>query len=187
MVDHESPLDDELFFDGWDAEDESEPIVKPPWRRGVIIAVAVITVVAMATVPLYNLINGARTPVADNGLEVCGFDYCVVQDAVRAAGLDLAMSRFSNMFLDSEEAARLADLLTERLGIQPVSVVVVDRIDGPVGGQYDPETRTVLLERPVRAWTILHEVSHAGAFGHGEDFQRVLIDLTDWLDQTLVG
>ena len=187
MVDHESPLDDELFFDGWDADDETEPLEKPPWRRGVIIAVAAITVVAMAMVPLYNLINGARTPVAHNGLEICGFDYCVVQDAVRAEGLDLAMSRFSNMFLDDEEAARLADLLTERLSLQPVSVVVVDRIDGPVEGQYDPETRTVLLERPARAWTVLHEVSHAVALGHGESFQRVLIDLTEWLDQTLVG
>ena len=58
-MDSDTPLDDELFFEGWDFEDEDDDeLTPPPWRRPLIIGVAFITVVAMALVPLYNLING---------------------------------------------------------------------------------------------------------------------------------
>ncbi len=186
-MDSDAPLDDELFFEEWDFEDEDdEELIPPPWRRPLIIGVASITVVAMALVPLYNLINGGQRAVAENGLEVCGFDYCIVQEEVRASDLDLAMSRFSNTYLDDEGATRLADLLVDHLNVQAVSVLVVDRLDGRIEGQYDPSTRTIFIERPARAWTVLHEVSHAVSTGHGEDFLAVVVNLTAWLDSTLI-
>ena len=182
------PSSEEWDIEGWDLEeDDSEDLTPPAWRRSVIIAVALITAVAMAAIPLYNLIGASRPAVADNGLEVCGFDYCIVQDEVRSAGLDLAMSRFSNVVLDDEGASRLADLLVDYLNIQPVSVVVVDRLEGRVGGLYDPPSRTIFIERPARAWTVLHEVGHAVGSGHGDEFLAAVIDLTEWLDSTLVG
>ena len=102
-MDSDAPLDDEFFFEEWDLENEDDEELAPPrWRRSLIIGVAVITVVAMALVPLYNLIDSSQRAVAENGLEVCGFDYCIVQGEVRASGLDLAMSRFSNTYLDDE-------------------------------------------------------------------------------------
>jgi len=192
VMDSDTPLEDEQFLEewdlgDWDAEDEGyEETAPPAWRRPVIIGVALVTVLAMAAVPLYNLIAGGQRAVADNGLEVCGFDYCVVQEAVRNTGLDLAMSRFANIHLDDEGASRLADLLVEYLNVQPVSVVVVDRLDGRIEGQYDPPTRTILLERPARAWTVLHEVAHAVSSGHGDDFLSAVVDLTAWLDSSLV-
>lgn len=185
-MDSDAPLDDEFFFEEWDLEDEDGGELAPPrWRRSLIIGVAAITVVAMALVPLYNLIASSQRAVAENGLEVCGFDYCIVQGEVRASGLDLAMSRFSNTYLDDEGASGLADLLIEHLNVQPVSVVVVDRLDGRVGGRYDPATRTIVIERPARAWTVLHEVAHAVASGHDDDFLAAVVDLTAWLDSTL--
>ena len=192
VMDSDNPLaeePDEWVLEDWDHEDDNdEGQLDPPiWRRPLIIGVALLTAVAMALVPLYNLVGGGGRAVADNGLEVCGFDYCVVQAEIRSTGLDLAMSRFSNIYLDDEGATRLADLLVGYLNIQPVSVVVVDRLEGRVGGLYDPPTRTILIERPARAWTVLHEVSHAVASGHGDDFLAAVLDLTEWLDSTLVG
>lgn len=172
--------DDEFFFEEWDPEeDEFEP-PPPSWRRPVLIAVAAITAIAMAVVPLYNVFFAVS--VADNGLEVCGFDYCVVQEGVREAGLDLTMSRLSNTFLDQGEARDLADELAEHLGIDRVGLVVVDQLDGRLGGVYDRSERLISIERPARAWTVLHEVAHAVEPGHGEDFQRVVIDLAAYME-----
>ena len=141
----------------------------------------------MATGPIYNLINAGVVPLAENGLEVCGFDYCIVQDGVREAGLDLVMSRFANIHLDDESAVALADVLIEHLGAEPVTVTVVNHLDGQIEGQYSPATRTILVERPVRAWTILHEVAHISNPGHGDDFQQALVELSSWLDGVFTG
>lgn len=185
-MDSDAPLEDGQFLEEWDFEEDDVEGLRPPtWRRPAIIAVALLTVLAMTIPPLYNVIAGSQDVVADNGLEVCGFDYCVVQAEVTASGLDLAMSRFSHTYLDDESATRLADLLVEHLNIQSVSVVVVDRLDGGVEGQYDPLTRTILIERPARAWIVLHEVAHAVALGHGQEFLAEVVELTAWLDSTL--
>ena len=187
VMDSDPPLDDEFFLDGWESEDEEgEELAPPSRRRPLIIGVAIVTAAAMALVPLYNLINGGQRAVADNGLEVCGYDYCIVQQEVRNSGLDLAMSRFSNVYLDDEGATRLADLLVDYLNVPAVSVVVVDQMDGRIEGQYEPATRTILIERPARAWTVLHEVAHAVSAGHGDDFLEAVVDLTSWLDSTLI-
>lgn len=172
-------------FEDWDEFEElvedSERIERPAWRRHLLILVAAVTAVSLAIVPLYNVLQG-RT-VADNGLEVCGFDYCVVQDAVREAGLSATMSRLSNTFADEEEARRFADDLTDQLGVPAVGVEIVDELDGRIGGVYQPSTGTIRIERPARAWTILHEVAHVVEGGHGEAFRNVVIELTTWLEQ----
>lgn len=176
--------DDHLFEeweDGWDVEEEDlEPIEPPRWRKPLLIAVAVLTAAAMAVVPLYNVFF-ART-VADNGLEVCGFDYCLIVEAVRDAGLDLTMSRLSNTFLDDAETLELLEAATDYLDVAPVALEVVDELEGRLGGVYDPATRMIRIERPARAWIVLHEVAHVEAGGHDEDFQRVLIELARWAD-----
>lgn len=181
------PPEDDFFFGDEDLfgeedfpEDEMEA-APPPWRRPVLIAVAALTAAAMIIVPLYNVFFAAS--VADNGLEVCGFDYCVVQDGVREAGLDLTMSRLSNTFLDQTEARALANELTDYLGIQRVGLVVVDELDGRLGGVFDRSERLVSIERPARAWTVLHEVAHAVETGHGREFQVVVIDLASYMEE----
>ena len=156
-----------------------EPPAPPPWRRRVITAVGVLVAVAMLAGPVWNVIDGATPQVSDSGLELCGFDYCIVQDAVREAGQDLTMSRLANSFLDEEGASALADSLVAYLGVAPVTVEVVDRIDRRIAGQYNPATRHILLERPARAWIVLHEVAHTVATGHGADFQATLVDLAE--------
>ena len=171
---------DDDFFEDWDLEDEdSEPLSPPPWRKPLLIAVAALTAVAMALVPLYNVVFAPT--IADNGLEVCGFDYCVVQDAVREAGVDLVMGSLSTSFLDEQEAQDLADRLTEHLDIDPIRLHVVQDLDGRLGGFYDSERRAISIERPARAWTVLHEVAHAVETGHEEPFQEVVVDLASWL------
>jgi len=174
---------DEQLFEDWDLDEEDlEPLAPPAWRKPLLIAVAALTALAMALVPLYNVVFGRS--VAENGLEICGFDYCVVQDAVRAAGVDLVMSRLSTSFLDEREAQDLADRLTEHLDIDPIRLQVVQNLDGRLGGFYDSERRAISIESPARAWTVLHEVAHAMETGHGEPFQAVVVDLALWLAST---
>lgn len=173
---------DENPFDEWgDWDDENDEIEgPPPWRRPLLIAVAALTAAAMAMVPLYNVFS-ART-VADNGLEVCGFDYCVVQEAAVAAGVDPVMSRLWNTFLDEEAARELAAELTDHLGIDPVGLRLVDDLEGRLGGVYDPESRSIQIAHPARAWTVLHEVAHAVENGHGPEFQELVVELARWVD-----
>ncbi|MGI9609220.1 MAG: hypothetical protein ACR2NL_02895 [Acidimicrobiia bacterium] len=173
--------------EGWvpddaDFEAESERIEPSPLRRWVLSAVAALVAAALALVPIYNLIGGADPEVADNGLEVCGFDYCVVQEAVRAAGLDFAMVRLANTYLDDSQAEALAGALLSELGEREVSFEVVDSLERRIAGQYSPETRTIVVERPVRAWIVVHEVAHVVSSGHGPGFQATLIDLTRLLE-----
>lgn len=173
---------DDSFFEEYDfppeEDDDTEPLA-PWWRRPLLIGVAALTAAAMLLVPIYNVIQGRQ--LADNGLEVCGFDYCVVQDAAIAAGLNEEMSRLANTFLSDAEATELASVLLDRIGERDVSFVVVDQLEGDIKGQFDPTSRTIFVERPVRAWLVVHEVAHAEASGHGEDFQNALIELTEWL------
>lgn len=179
----ELSLHDDPALADWDDDEEyedDEPV--STWRRPLIVGVAVVTVIALAMIPIYNVVT-ART-VADNGLEVCGFDYCIVQDAVQAAGLDLTMSALANTYLDEDEARAFADELITHLGIEPVSLTVVTDLEGRLGGVYEPETRSIAIESPARAWTVLHEVGHAAQSGHGEEFQAVVIELAGWVGTT---
>ncbi len=75
----------------------------------------------------------------------------------------------------------MATALLDRIGERDVSFVIVDQLDGDIKGQFDPSSRTIFVERPIRAWLVVHEVAHAEASGHGDEFQEALIDLTEWL------
>ena len=168
-------LDGDQLPDDWFDDDFDDEIPPPPrWRRWVIVGVAAVVAVALAGTQLWNLVDRGSPPIADNGLEVCGFDYCDVQDAVRAAGLDLEMARLAQTYISEEQALALIDALLDRLGEGPVNVEIVDRLDGRTAGQYSPATRTITLERPVRAWIVVHEVAHVGSLGHGPDFIATL-------------
>jgi hypothetical protein len=169
------------LFEEWDqVEEDSEPLA-PLWRKPVLIAVAALTALALAVVPLYNVLSAA--PVADNGLEICGFDYCIVQDAMREVGVDVIMSRLAHTFLADDAARSLADDAADHLDIEPVGLQVVDNLERRLGGVYDPTTRSIRVERPARAWTVLHEVAHAVETGHAEAYQTVLADLARWADR----
>lgn len=182
MIENDARGDDfDFYHEHWDAEEqEVEPVLSQLWRRPLLTAVAAVTALAMAIVPLSNVLGGRS--VAENGLEVCGLDYCVVQEAVLGAGLDLAMSNLSNTFLDDGEARLLAGELTGHLGAGPVGLQVVEDLEGRHAGLYDPGTRSISIERPARAWTVVHEVAHIIESGHGPDFQDVVIELTTWLE-----
>jgi hypothetical protein len=174
----DSDFEDGGFPHEWEDEEEdlsTEPIA-PRWRKPLLIGVSALIIVALVMVPVYNALTAPT--VADNGLEVCGFDYCIVEEAVRGADLELEMSSLYNELLDDEEAVALARLLTDHLGVDPVGLSVVDSLEGRLGGVYDPATRSIEIERPARAWTVLHEVAHVMEGGHGQDFQEVLIELT---------
>lgn len=146
-------------------------------RRWILWMVAAVTVVALSVVPLYNLFDRAQPQIADNGLEVCGFDYCVVQDGMRSLGADDEMSRLSTVFLTDADAGELVDVLVQGIGEQPVDLVMVNDLDGQIAGQYDPTSRTIYIERQATAWIVAHEVAHVAYGGHGADFQTVLADL----------
>lgn len=170
--------DEHLYPDETDLDETGAP----GWRRPLLIAVAVVTLVALAMVPVYNLIDRGQPRVADNGLEVCGFDYCLIQDVVTDAGLDLSMSRLSTTFLSDDEAAAFTAALLDHVGEAGVDFEMVDRLDGDIEGQFSPAANLIQVERPARAWIVLHEVAHVGTDDHGESFQRRLIELTEWVD-----
>lgn len=170
------PEEDFPIDDFWNEEEEPDLDPSPVWRRPFLIGIAAVTALALALVPIYNVFIGSN--LADNGLEICGFDYCVVEEAVRDAGLGAEMSRLFNTILTDEESVALALQLTEHLDLEPVELVIVDDLEGQIGGVYDPASRSVTIERPARAWTVLHEVAHVRETGHDVAFQEVVIQLT---------
>lgn len=182
----ETEYQDDEFFDQWELDESEEPPGPPAWRRPAIVIVAVITALALAVVPLYNLF-GRTPPISDSGLEVCGFDYCVVQEQVTDAGLVVVMSRLANTFLNDSEAVRLADQIAGFLDVEPVGLIVVDRLEGRLGGLYDPATRSILVQRPVRAWIVVHEMAHVVSSGHGDAFIETLVEIARWLDSSDAG
>ena len=180
-MDELPPADD--LLDVWDAEpDEDELAGPPPWRRPLLVIVAAVTAVALAVVPLSNLF-GRNPQLSDTGLELCRFDYCVVHEAMVDAGVLPVMGRLHNTFLSDEETGALAEEIAGFLGVEPVSVRVVDRLERRLGGAYQPSTRTVFVRRPVRAWIVAHEMAHVVSLGHGEDFIDTLVAIARWWDE----
>ena len=70
----------------------------------------------LAVPGFYNLFESSQPQIADNGLEVCGVDYCVVQEEVAAAGLMPEMVVLANTYLTDEDATTLAASLVGSLG-----------------------------------------------------------------------
>lgn len=161
-----------------DDESGDEDLIEPRvWRRWVIGVIAAVLVAIMVLGPVSRLIDRARPQYADNGLELCGFDYCTVQTAVRDAGYGPAMARLSSIRLDPGEAQRLADQLVELIDQAEVTVAVVDTLPGNTAGRYDAKARVVEVEEPIWAWVVVHEVAHTRAAGHGEAFEAALLAL----------
>ena len=178
----EPPITDEELWELIDSVEDEELSPPPRWRRTALIVVAAITAAAMAFVPLYNLFDARRT-VSHAGLEVCGVDYCVVQEAVIEAGLLAASGRLSNEILTEDEARTLADSIAGFLDIEPVGLTVVDRLEDGQAGVYQPSSRQILIRRPANSWVVAHEMAHAVSTGHGDDFIQALLDIAIWLDR----
>ena len=172
-----------MYDDEWTdrgVEDVDDEAFETPFRRRrIAIVVAALVALAMAAVPLWNVIDRGAPPVADSGLEICGWDYCRVQDRIRGIGLGEEMSALAHTFLTDGEAEAYAHDLVEWLGQDPVRVRIVDRLDGRIAGQFSSSTRTIRLERPVRAWIVVHEVAHTVAGGHAESFVEALRSLVE--------
>jgi len=178
----ERPTSKTMDEDHWTGEEPETDWTR--WRRYALAMIAAVVALAMASVQIWNLVDRGSPPVADSGLEICGFDYCVVQEAIRAEGLGLEMSTLATTFLDEAEARTLADELVSRLGQPPVGIEVVDRLEGRTAGQYSPGSRTILLERPIRAWIVIHEAAHTVAGGHDAFFVETLAGLVRGLAGT---
>lgn len=176
--------EDDSHWPDADGNGDFEPIEPSRWRRGALVIIASVTALAIAAVPVYNLVQAGDRPVADNGLEVCGFDYCVIQDMVTAAGLGDTMSRLAVTFLNDTEAEVFAADLQAHLGREPAGFEMVNDLDGDISGEYSPDSNTIRIERPARAWIVLHEVAHVGTDGHEEDFRETLLDLAAWVEAT---
>lgn len=177
----ETPLTDEELWELIEEETDEDLPPPPRWRRPASVIVAAVTAAALAFVPVYNLFGPGRT-VSHAGLEVCGFDYCVVQEAVIEAGLLPVAGRLSNEVLSDTEASALAGHIAAFLEIDPVPLTVVDRLEDGQGGVYIPSSREIVIRRPADAWTVAHEMAHVVSTGHGEDFITALIAIARWLD-----
>lgn len=166
--------------------DEDEALVeRQRWRPWALAVVAGVLVAVMLGGPVLQTIDRAQPELAPNGLEVCGFDYCVVLQEVRAAGYGASMLRLAATRLTDAESQAFADDLTARLGERPVPVDVVDRLDGRTSGRFDPGRRVIEIERPADAWVVLHEVAHVASPGHGDAFIETLLTLLESLDQAV--
>jgi len=150
----------------------------------VIRVVTIVALLGMLMLPFYSLIDTVNRPRAENGLEICDFDYCVVQEAVREAGLGTEITRLANIVLSDDEAARLVQVISAHLGVPPVRFDVVDDLGGRTAGLYEPATRTIRVERPICAWTIAHETAHTLAPAHASAFTLVLVEIVTWLEAT---
>ena len=165
----------------WEEDTAMEP--RPRWRRWVVGVIASMVVAGLAIWPIQAVFDGQNPPVAANGLEVCGFDYCVVTSAMEALGLADEVSRLSNVILDDAAAEDLVAQLIEVLDVEAVELAIVDELGGRLGGVYMPADRLIMIERPANAWVVTHEVAHVVAPGHGAAFQSVLADLIGFVSQ----
>jgi hypothetical protein len=169
-----SPLDE------LDEDDVIEPRV---WRRWLLGIVAGLLVILLVAGPVSNLLERAQPQIAENGLELCAFDYCVVQSAVRSAGYGPTMARLVATELDSAEAQVLADSLVTVIGQRAVTIEVVASLPESLAGRYGIDSRVIQVVEPIRAWVVVHEVSHTNAGGHGSAFIDTLLRLLGSLEQ----
>ena len=168
----DEPDDADFEVDDWDEPDE-DPIgrrrIPLSWR---IIGVA--AALSMFSIPLFNLID-ARTPqIADNGLEVCRFDYCVVEQHIVAAGMGTTMAEMASLVVPDSEVQSYVDAMIDVVGGPQVTVEVVDELPGDLGGRYSPASRLIQIDRPATVWIIAHEVAHTVSQGHDEEFRETL-------------
>ena len=178
--------DELLPLDGIEApvdRQEFEPYVQNrrglSWRGRLV---AIIAALSMLAIPLYNVVEGSSPQIADNGLEVCQVDYCVVEQRVRAEGLGRVMVRMASSVVPDTEVQSFVDMMVDVVGGPDVQATVVDDLPGDLGGRYSPAARTIEIDRPATLWLIAHEVAHSVSSGHGEKFQQALIQLGMFFD-----
>jgi hypothetical protein len=171
---------DEFEDADWDVEEwetsPPEPIaarrIPASWR-----IIGALAALAMFAVPLFNAL-GARTPqIADNGLEVCRFDYCLVEQHVLEAGLGPVMAEMSAQIVPDAEVQSYVDAMIDVVGGPDVRAEVVDELPGDLGGRYSPASRLIQIDRPATVWVIAHEVAHTVSSGHDEGFRETLVEL----------
>jgi hypothetical protein len=165
----------------WDPtpEDAITPRRVPrAWR-----IVGIVAVLSVLVLPMLSLIN-ARPQFAHNGLEVCRFDYCEVERQALDAGLGGTMAAMSSIVVPESDVQSVVDELIVVIGGPPVTAIVVDDLPGDIAGQYNPSERLIEIDHPANLWVIAHEVAHAVAPGHDDDFMATLFELGSYLERT---
>ncbi len=189
--DDSDELDPEV--DAWDDQDDWEiddwePIGEDPissrslptsWR-----VVGILAALSMLAIPLFNLIDARSPQVADNGLEVCRFDYCVVERYVVDAGLGRTMAEMSSIIVPDADVQSFVDAMIDVVGGPSVTAQVVDDLPGDLGGRYVPAERLIQIDRPATVWIIAHEVAHTVSQGHDEEFQETLVELGRFFERS---
>ena len=175
----DEPTDLPSTFDPFDEPFEPVKRRSIPRSRQLL---GVLVAVAMMMIPLWNVIDSRSPQIADNGLEVCSFDYCEVQDAVADAGFNVTMAGLARIIVPDHETQALADTLLEVVDGPAVRVEVVDSISTGVGGRYVRSERLIQIERPATVWVVAHEVAHTVSTGHDDNFVTVLLELATFLD-----
>jgi hypothetical protein len=183
--DHGAVTFDESEEFDWDVE-EWEAIPEAPVVRRLIPTswriVGALAALSMLVIPLLNVID-ARTPqVADNGLEVCRFDYCVVERHIVDAGLGMTMAEMSARIVPDSDVQSFVDAMLDVVGGPDVRAEVVDELPGDLGGRYSQASRLIQIDRPATVWVIAHEVAHTVSSGHDDEFQETLADLARFFD-----
>lgn len=181
---------DESADVGWEVDDwqdeDWEPIPEEPipsrriptsWR-----VIGIVAALSLLVIPVLNLIN-AGPRFADNGLEICRFDYCVVERHVFDAGLGSTMTVMSSIIVPDDNVQSVVDELIVVVGGPSVTAVVVDELPGDLGGRYFPSERLIEIDRPANLWVIAHEVAHAVAPGHEDDFMETLVELGRYFER----
>lgn len=188
--DESDELDSEV--EAWDDQDweidDWEPVredsissrnLPTSWR-----VIGILAALSMLAIPLFNLID-ARTPqIADNGLEVCRFDYCIVERHVVDAGLGRTMAEMSSIIVADADVQSYVDAMIDVVGGPSVTAQVVDELPGDLGGRYSPAERLIQIDRPATVWIIAHEVAHTVSSGHDEEFQETLLELGRFFERS---
>lgn len=169
----------EVSGDGWELIPEEIPRRKLPTSLRII---GVVAALSLLVIPVLNLIN-AGPRFADNGLEICRFDYCVVERHVFDEGLGPTMAVMSSIIIPDDEVLTVVDDMIEFVDGPAVTVEVVEELPGDLGGRYIPAERLIQLDRPVPLWVIAHEVAHTVASGHEDDFVATLVELARAFEQ----
>lgn len=171
----------------WENDDWEPTSIDPIQRRPLPTSwrvVGILAALSMLAIPLFNLID-ARTPqIADNGLEVCRFDYCIVERYVVDAGLGRTMAEMSSIIVADADVQSFVDAMIDVVGGPSVTAQVVDELPGDLGGRYSPAERLIQIDRPATVWIIAHEVAHTVSQGHGEEFQETLVELGRFFERS---
>ena len=171
---------DDWETDDWVREDEiSSRTLPASWR-----VIGIVAALSMLAIPIFNLIDARSPQIADNGLEVCRFDYCIVEQFVVDAGLGRTMAEMSSIIVPDADVQSFVDAMIDVVGGPSVTAEVVDELPGDLGGRYSPAERLIQIDRPATVWIIAHEVAHTVSPGHDEEFRETLVELGRFFERS---